>query len=136
MENGMGTGAESEIEREIRFIRERFGIESAVIRGEDLALVLGYPSADALRKSAERETCPVIVSRGAGKRGLEAHIEEVAAYLASLRGRKEKAKPRADDSRGLALTARARHDRNSNGPDRMDPPSDMLRIERSEGGGE
>ncbi len=136
MENGMGMGTESEIEREIRFIRERFGIESAVIRGEDLALVLGYPSADALRKSAERETCPVVVSRGTGKRGLEAHIEEVAAYLASLRGRKDQTRPRADDSRGRALTARARHDKDNNGPDRLGPPSDMLRIERSEGGGE
>lgn len=130
MENGVGAEA---IEREIRFIRERFGFEGAVLRGEDLALVLGYPSADALRKSAERETCPVRVRKGAGKRGIEAHIEEVAEYLASLRA--EKRKPQGDEARGFRSS---RHDNNKddNGLCSDGRPSESFLRENSGGEGE
>lgn len=78
-------GGSGEVEREVEVLRAFLGEDFApVLRGAVLAKALGLTH-QALKFQVRRGTCPLRSARPEGRKGCAAHVEEVAAYLASLR---------------------------------------------------
>lgn len=64
---------------------ELYGQHGPFLGGSDLARLLGYPSAAALRQAELRNTLPVSVFGIENRRGRFAFTEDVADWLANIR---------------------------------------------------
>lgn len=72
-----------DIREQEEFLFVLLGTRTALLRGRQLALVLGYSGVDALRKHFVRGTSPVPLYRDNGI--ICAHTSEVAKYLAAVK---------------------------------------------------
>lgn len=79
----VGKVSEITFQRELKDeLTERYG---PMVSGNDLRLVLGYPSQAAFRQALTRGTLPIPVFSVEHRRGKFAFVQDVAAWLAKQR---------------------------------------------------